>query len=126
MLVDLNRFLKPRLFVMDGVMAMEGNGPRGGKPRQMGVLLASADPVALDASFCRMIGLDPAGILTNAAGLEAGLGSYRAEDIEILGTPSPTSIRPTSTSSERLSLQSPPPSQGEAWASSSAPSYLGR
>jgi uncharacterized protein (DUF362 family)/Pyruvate/2-oxoacid:ferredoxin oxidoreductase delta subunit len=87
MLVDLNRFLKPRLFIMDGVMAMEGNGPRGGKPRQMGVILASADPVALDASFCRMIGLDPAVILTNSAGLEAGLGTYRAEDIEVLGDP---------------------------------------
>jgi len=27
MLVDLNSFLKPRLYVMDGIIAMEGNGP---------------------------------------------------------------------------------------------------
>lgn len=30
MLVDLNILLKPRLYIMDGIIAMEGNGPRGG------------------------------------------------------------------------------------------------
>ena len=59
MLVDLNNYIHPRLYVMDGIMAMEGNGPRGGKPRAMNVLLFSSDPVALDATACRMIGLDP-------------------------------------------------------------------
>ena len=59
MLVDLNMFVKPRLFIMDGIIAMEGNGPRGGTPKKMNVLLLSADPVALDATVCTMIGLDP-------------------------------------------------------------------
>ena len=59
MLVDINLCVKPRLYVMDGVMAMEGNGPMNGKPKKMGVLLFSADPIALDATVCRIIGVDP-------------------------------------------------------------------
>jgi len=44
---------------MDGITAMEGNGPRSGKPKQLGVLLISADPIALDAIACRIIALNP-------------------------------------------------------------------
>ena len=85
MLIDLNAFVRPRLFVMDGVMAMEGNGPRGGDPRKMNVLLFSTDPIALDATMCRLMNLDPALVLTNRAGAEQGLGTYRAEEINLLG-----------------------------------------
>ena len=85
MLIDLNAFVRPRLFVMDGVMAMEGNGPRGGDPRKMNVLLFSTDPIALDATMCRLMNLDPALVLTNRAGAEQGLGTYRSEEINLLG-----------------------------------------
>lgn len=85
MLVDLNNYLNPRLFIMDGIMAMEGNGPRGGIPKKMNVLLLSADPVALDATVCRMIGLDPTSIPTVKFGKEAGLGTYLNEEIELMG-----------------------------------------
>jgi len=85
MLVDLNLFLKPRLFIMDGIMAMEGNGPRGGRPKKMNVLLFSSDPVALDATVCRMIGLEPNSIPTIEAGMKSGLGTCLETNIEILG-----------------------------------------
>ena len=55
MLVDLNSYVKPRLYIMDGIIAMEGNGPRGGTPRPMNVLLFSTDPIALDAT-CGIFG----------------------------------------------------------------------
>ena len=48
MLVDLCDFLQPDLCIMDGILAMEGNGPTGGQPRKMGVLGASKSPYALD------------------------------------------------------------------------------
>lgn len=83
MLVDLNAFVKPRLYVMDAVVAMEGNGPRSGNPKQLGVILASADPVALDAIVCRIIDLNPEFVPTIKYGREAGMGSY--EDIELVG-----------------------------------------
>lgn len=85
MLVDLNSFLKPRLFIMDGIMAMEGNGPRGGSPRKMNVLLFSSDPVALDATVCRIIGLNPESISTLELGMKSGLGTYLESEIELLG-----------------------------------------
>ena len=57
MLVDLNRCLKPRLYVMDAIMAMEGNGPAMAGQR-IGPLFSS-DPVAIDATAARMVGLVP-------------------------------------------------------------------
>jgi uncharacterized protein (DUF362 family)/ferredoxin len=85
MLVDINMFIKPRLYVMDGIMAMEGNGPRGGQPFKMKILLLSTDPVALDATVCRVIDLDPGYVPTIIAGHKAGLGTFLAEEIELLG-----------------------------------------
>jgi uncharacterized protein (DUF362 family)/ferredoxin len=85
MLVDLNTLVKPRLCVMDGIIAMEGNGPRGGKPKKMSVLLLSSDPIAIDATACRIIDLDPEAVPTSRAGEKAGLGTYHSENIEIAG-----------------------------------------
>ncbi len=85
MLVDLSRFIRPRLYIMDGIMAMEGNGPRGGTPRKLSVLLFSSDPVALDATACRIIALNPGYVPTVTFGEKGGLGTSQEDDIEILG-----------------------------------------
>lgn len=85
MLVDLTTLIMPRLYIMDGIMAMEGNGPRSGKPRKLGVLLFSADPVALDAVACRIIDLNPQFVPTSVPGEKAGLGTYHSENIEVIG-----------------------------------------
>ena len=85
MLVDINRYLRPRLYVMDGIVAMEGNGPGSGNPRIMKVLLFASDPVALDAVFCRLINLSPEYVPTMKPGLESGLGTYQDSEIEICG-----------------------------------------
>jgi uncharacterized protein (DUF362 family)/Pyruvate/2-oxoacid:ferredoxin oxidoreductase delta subunit len=91
MLVDLNRLIKPRLFIMDGVMAMEGNGPRNGTPRKMNVILMSTDPVALDATVCRLVNLDPGLVDTIGFGEQFGLGTT---NIEFLGDPIESFIAP--------------------------------
>jgi uncharacterized protein (DUF362 family)/NAD-dependent dihydropyrimidine dehydrogenase PreA subunit len=85
MLVDLNRALPARLYVMDAIIAMEGNGPRSGDPRPMNVVLASADPVALDATMCRLANLDIELVGTCTHGEALGLGT--ASDIELVGDP---------------------------------------
>lgn len=87
MLIDLNRFIKPRLYIVDGIWAMEGNGPRSGSPRKMSVLLFSADPIALDATICRMIGLKPEIVPTVTIGAEEGMGTFDEKEIELLGDP---------------------------------------
>ena len=85
MLVDINLVVKPRLYIMDGIVAMEGNGPRNGTPRPMHALLLSTDPVALDATVCRMINLDEALVEPIIYGNEFGLGS--SQNITFLGEP---------------------------------------
>ena len=87
MLVCLALLLKPRLHIMDGIMAMEGNGPRGGKPRHMGVLLFSTDPVALDAVMSELVELNPLYVSTNRPGRRWGLGTYEPGEIQIVGDP---------------------------------------
>ena len=85
MLVDLNTVVNPRLYVMDGIEAMEGNGPRGGTPKKMGVLLFASDPVAMDAVACRLIGLDPEHVPTIRYGMESGMGTFLEEEIALAG-----------------------------------------
>lgn len=95
MLCDLSGCIKPRLYIMDAVMAMEGNGPRGGNPKKLSALLFSVDPVALDATACRIIGLDPEAVPTITAGFEAGMGVYAPQSITIAGDPLPEFIDPS-------------------------------
>jgi uncharacterized protein (DUF362 family)/Pyruvate/2-oxoacid:ferredoxin oxidoreductase delta subunit len=85
MLVDLNTLIKPRLYIMDGIMAMEGNGPRSGKLKRLNVLLLSSDPVALDATACRIAHVDPEVVPTSKPGEKAELGTYHVDNIELLG-----------------------------------------
>ena len=57
MLVDLNEYFKPRLNICDAVVGMEGNGPTQGTPKEIGALLASESPYALDLAAAELIGL---------------------------------------------------------------------
>ena len=75
MLIDLNRYVKPRLYIMDGIMAMEGNGPGSGDPAPMKVMLMSKDPVALDSVFARLVNLKPQLVPTNYHGEKMEFGS---------------------------------------------------
>ncbi len=85
MLVDLNRLLRPRLAIMDGIMGMQGNGPRGGDPRHVGAIIVSDDLVAVDATVCRIMNLDPSLVGTVTYGTAWGLGD--GENITYVGDP---------------------------------------
>jgi len=92
MLIDLDNYLKVNFHIMDGIIAMEGNGPRNGTPVKMNVLLMSTDPVALDTVFCKLVDLNPLIIPTITYGQKYGLGSY--EDIELIGDDIKSLINP--------------------------------
>jgi uncharacterized protein (DUF362 family)/NAD-dependent dihydropyrimidine dehydrogenase PreA subunit len=87
LLAELNLCLRPRLHVMDGIVAMDGNGPRSGDPRPMHILILSADPVAVDATFCRLVAMDPTFVPTTVVGHQRGLGRFQEDHIEIVGDP---------------------------------------
>lgn len=92
MLIDLNLAVKPRLHIMDGVMAMEGNGPQSGTPVAMKVLLISEDPVAIDVLFARLVHLDPFLVPTNRYGEEYGLGKASFDKMELVTENGPITL----------------------------------
>jgi uncharacterized protein (DUF362 family) len=69
-IVELTRAFGPKSFALvDGIVGMEGNGPIQGTRKQAGVLVMGSDLAAVDATCCRIMGIDPArlGYLQRAA-----------------------------------------------------------
>ncbi|MEE8397438.1 MAG: DUF362 domain-containing protein [Desulfobacterales bacterium] len=62
MLLDLLTEVKPDLTIMDGIVAMEGQGPANGDPVRLGLVMAAVDPVAMDIAVCNILGIEPVGI----------------------------------------------------------------
>src|SRR4029434_10039461 len=58
-ILDLTATIGPHLAIVDAVTAMEGDGPIMGRPRPLGFVAMGSDPVAVDATCARVIGLDP-------------------------------------------------------------------
>jgi len=85
MLLDLNQCINPRLYIVDGIWAMEGNGPAAGDPFRLNVLGFSTDPVALDATMCRIICLDPSLVPTVYYGALSGFGVSETDKIKLVG-----------------------------------------
>lgn len=85
MLVDICEWCKPRLCIADGIVAMEGNGPSGGSPRQMSAILASQNPHALDLAAAHLMNLAKEDVPTLAAAFERGLIPESAAGLQIFG-----------------------------------------
>ena len=77
--VDINTVLRPALTVIDGFVGMEGRGPADGTPVQMNLIIAGTDPVATDATACRIMDINPYGISHIKKAYEKGLGSSEAQ-----------------------------------------------
>ncbi len=61
-IVELNRIFHRSFAIVDGIVGMEGNGPIQGTPKPAGVLVMGSDLPAVDATCCRIMGIDPAKI----------------------------------------------------------------
>ncbi len=86
-IVDILSVARPKLALMDAVVGMEGNGPVSDKLRDVGVILASRDSVALDTVAQVMIGLKPFDVPTTRAAAKRKLGTAGLREIELLGQP---------------------------------------
>ena len=84
-LVDILSYVRPALNIVDGIVAMEGEGPSGGEPRDLGVLLAGADALAVDTVAASLVGFDPLSLPILQVARRRGLCSGRLDDIELLG-----------------------------------------
>jgi uncharacterized protein (DUF362 family) len=58
-IADLNGAFPRQFAIVDGIVGMEGNGPIQGVPKPAGVIVAGPDPVAVDATCCRIMRIDP-------------------------------------------------------------------
>ncbi len=85
-LLAIQKEIHPGIFsLMDATFCGNGPGPRTMIPVEKGLLLASADSVALDAVAAKIMGFDPLGIGFIRMAHEDGLGMGRMEDIEVRG-----------------------------------------
>ena len=84
-LVTVNKIKPPNLHIMDCLTVMDGEGPSKGRVRPYGKIVASTDGIAVDATMCRMVGIDPAQLPFLVLGAEAGLGQFREEMITVKG-----------------------------------------
>lgn len=83
LLVQIYKTVRPSITIMDGILAMEGQGPgRSGIPRELGLIMGSTDALALDITITKILGLEPETLFTNKAAADMGLSP---ENIEING-----------------------------------------
>lgn len=83
-LIDIYRLVNPTVTVLDGILAMDGNGPSSGRPREVGIIAVSRDALALDAFIESCLAL-PSPLPLMRLALEKGL----VEEAEVvdLGMP---------------------------------------
>lgn len=83
LVVDIYALTKPRLNIVDGVVAMQGMGPSAGNPFDLGLILASTDGLALDSYICHMLGKNPLKVPINKIAYEQGLGEVNIDEIDV-------------------------------------------
>ncbi len=84
-IVEVFRLRIPDLFIMDAVVGMEGNGPASPALREIGLILAADNAVALDGVVATMMGLDPGRLRFLQKTKVLGLGDFDPQAIQIDG-----------------------------------------
>jgi uncharacterized protein (DUF362 family) len=84
-IVDIALTRTPDLAIVDGIIGMEGDGPLNGTAKPMGVLVMGCDMVAVDATCCRLMQLDPLKIAYLVMGNRKKLGLLAEAQIQQLG-----------------------------------------
>ena len=85
LIVDVFKLRVPDLFIMDAVVGMQGNGPASPDLRDIGLILASDNAVAMDAVVATMMGLDPGRLRFLQKAVDAGLGAWNLDQIKLDG-----------------------------------------
>ena len=87
LMLEIYLMKKPALNIVDGVVAMEGNGPGSGDPINLGIMIAGENPVAVDVVAGRVAGIPADLLYIEREALEMNLAGSRMEGILICGTP---------------------------------------
>jgi len=92
MIVDLNLAVKPAYAFMDAIIGMEGHGPAAGNPRQVGLVMASSNLLAMDVAATTVMCYPPSGIPVSKDALSRGYWLTSFDEIEYPGL-SPADVR---------------------------------
>jgi uncharacterized protein (DUF362 family) len=90
MLLDIYKLLNPVLTIIDAVVVMEGSGPISGNPKQLGWLVASQEPIAMEIVCCDLIGLVPEQLPLIRTAEKIGFGCTNRQDIQVVGDSMPS------------------------------------
>jgi uncharacterized protein (DUF362 family) len=85
MLVDIARHVNPSLTIVDGISAMQGQGPLNGRPYPLGILAAGQDMTALDRVLTEIVRVPPEKVYALEAARQKGFGTYELNNIELQG-----------------------------------------
>lgn len=83
---ELAKSLPVKLHIMDGIEAMDLQGPASGRVKKNNVLIASDDPVAVDMGFCKVVGLKPESVPIMQYCKKIGWGPDSFADVDFVGT----------------------------------------
>jgi uncharacterized protein (DUF362 family) len=84
-IVELNRIFRRTFAIVDGIVGMEGNGPIQGTPKPVGVLVMGSDLTAVDATCCRIMGINPSRVDYLSMASDRALGAIDEAHIEQRG-----------------------------------------
>ena len=85
MLIDIARHVNPCLTIVDGIQAMQGQGPINGTPYPLGVMGASKDMTALDRIFAELVSIPLDKVYALQAARLKQFGQFHVEDMEVSG-----------------------------------------
>jgi len=85
LLLGISEKIAPVLTIVDGVMAMEGNGPTSGNQRHFGVLVASTNTVAVDAVCCKLVSRSLASVPISACAQKLQLPGANFDTLTLVG-----------------------------------------
>jgi len=84
-LADIHQNAEFQLHIMDGVLAMQGEGPTAGDVYPGNKILISTDPLALDTAALKMLGVEIGEVAILGAAKERKIGESKLENITIDG-----------------------------------------
>jgi len=85
MLVDIAGHVNPHLTIVDGIQAMQGQGPANGTPYPLGILAGGRDLTALDRVLTEIVRVPLEKVYALEAARQKGYGTYELNDIELHG-----------------------------------------
>ncbi|MHC4476982.1 MAG: DUF362 domain-containing protein [Planctomycetota bacterium] len=84
-LIDIYRYLKPAVTIIDAVAVMDGPGPIKGRARPLGYLIGGAEPIACEFICCKLVNIAPEQIPIIRTARQIGFGTSDSEEIDVVG-----------------------------------------